>query len=69
LRQYATSWKVTGLIPNVIGFFNWPNPSSRIMAFGLTQPLTEINIRNLPGDKGQLAHEADNITAISELFV
>jgi hypothetical protein len=37
LRQYATSRKVTGLIPDeVIGFFNWPNHSSLIMALGST---------------------------------
>jgi hypothetical protein len=45
----------------VIGFFNWPNPSSRTMAQGLTQPLTEMSTRNLPGDKGRPAREADLI--------
>jgi hypothetical protein len=35
LRPYATSWKVTGSIPNeVAGFFNWPDPSSCTMARG-----------------------------------
>jgi hypothetical protein len=29
-------------------FFNLPNPSSRIMALGSTQPLTEMSTRNLP---------------------
>jgi hypothetical protein len=30
-----------GSIPNeVIGIFNWPNPSSHTMALGSTQPLT-----------------------------
>jgi hypothetical protein len=29
--------------------FNWRNPSSRIMALGSTQPLTEMSARNLPG--------------------
>jgi hypothetical protein len=39
-----------GSIPDeVIGFVNWPNPSSRTMALGLTQPLTEMSTRNLPG--------------------
>jgi hypothetical protein len=32
-----------------LDFFNWPNPSSRTMALGLTQPLTEMSTRNLPG--------------------
>jgi hypothetical protein len=31
------------------GFFNWPNPPSRTMALGSTQPLTEMSTRNLPG--------------------
>jgi hypothetical protein len=30
-------------------FFNLLNPSSRTMALGSTQPLTEMSIRNLPG--------------------
>jgi hypothetical protein len=30
-------------------FFNIPNPSSRTMALGSTQPLTEMSNRNLPG--------------------
>jgi hypothetical protein len=37
------------------GFFNWPNPSSRTMALGSTQPLTEMSTRNLPGGKGRPA--------------
>jgi hypothetical protein len=32
------------------------------MAMGLTQPLTEIRTRNLPGGKGRPAREADNLT-------
>jgi hypothetical protein len=51
--SHAASWKVTGLIPDeVIGFFNWPNPSSHAIALRLTQPLTEMSTRNLPGAKG-----------------
>jgi hypothetical protein len=56
------------LIPDeVIGFFNWP--SSRNMALGLTQPLTEISTRKIPGSKGRPAREADNLTAICEPIV
>jgi hypothetical protein len=51
------------------GFFNWPNPSSRTMALGSTQPLTEMSTRNLPGGKGQPVRKADNITAICEPIV
>jgi hypothetical protein len=58
--HYATSRKVAGSIPDeVIGFFNWPNPSSCTMSLGSTQPLTEMSTRNLPGGKGRPAHEAD----------
>jgi hypothetical protein len=56
---------MAGSIPDVVGFFNWPNPSSRIMSLGSSQPLTEMSARNLPGRKGRLAHKAD-LTAICE---
>jgi hypothetical protein len=70
LRQYATSRKVAGSIPDdVIGFFKWPNPCSRTMALASTKPLTEMSIRKLPGGKGQPACKADNLTATCELFV
>jgi hypothetical protein len=70
LRHYATSRKVTGSIPDeVIGFFNWPNPSSRIMALGSTQPPTEMSTRNIPEGKGRPARGTDNLTAICELTV
>jgi hypothetical protein len=36
------------------------------MALGSTQPLTEMNTRNLPGSKGWPARKADNLTAICE---
>jgi hypothetical protein len=50
-------------------FFNLPNPSRRIMALGLTQPLTEMSTRNIPGGKGPPARKADNLTAICEPIV
>jgi hypothetical protein len=66
-NAFLSSRKVGGSIPDeVITFFNWPNPSSRTMALGLTQPLTEMSTRNLPGGKGRLARKADNLTAICE---
>jgi hypothetical protein len=50
LRHFATSREVAGSSPGVVlRFFNWPNSSSRIVALGSTQPLTEISTRNLPG--------------------
>jgi hypothetical protein len=36
------------------------------MALGLTQPLTEMSTRNLPGGKEQPACRADNLAAICE---
>jgi hypothetical protein len=70
-RHCATSWKVAGSIRiEVTGFFNWPKPSNRTMALGLTQPQTEMSTRNVPGVKGGLpAHKADNLTTICEPIV
>jgi hypothetical protein len=57
---HATSRKVAGSISDeVIGFFSWPNSSSRTKSLGSTQPLIQMSTRNLPGDKGRPAHEAD----------
>jgi hypothetical protein len=39
------------------------------MALGSAQRLAEMSTRNLPGDKGQLVHKADNLTAICEPIV
>jgi hypothetical protein len=36
-------------VPDEVDFFNLPNPSSRTMALGSTQPLTKMSTRNLPG--------------------
>jgi hypothetical protein len=46
-----------------------PNPSSRTMTLGSTQPLTEMSNRNIPGGKGRSAHKADNLTAICEPII
>jgi hypothetical protein len=43
---------LVGFILHVVtGFFNLPNPSSRTMALGSTQPLTEMSTRNFHGGK------------------
>jgi hypothetical protein len=39
------------------------------MALGLTQPLTEMSTRNLPGGKGRPARKDDNLIAIFEPIV
>jgi hypothetical protein len=45
-------------VPDELGFFNLPNPSSRTMALGSTQPPTEMSTRNLNGGKKCPAHRA-----------
>jgi hypothetical protein len=68
LRHYAASWKVTGSIPEeVTGFCSWHNSSSRTMALVSTQPPTEMNTRNLPGEEGWPVRKADELTAESRL--
>jgi hypothetical protein len=52
--------------PDEVDFFNLPSPSSRTMALGSTQPLTEMSIRNLPGGEKRPARRADNRAAIYE---
>jgi hypothetical protein len=39
-------------VPDEVDFFNLPDPSSRTMALGSTQPLTEMSTRKCPGGKG-----------------
>jgi hypothetical protein len=50
-------------------FFSLPNPSSRTMALGSTQPLREMSTRNLAGGKKWLAHRANNLATICEMNV
>jgi hypothetical protein len=42
-------------VPDEVDFFNLPNPSSRTLALGSTQPLTEMSTRNLSGGKERTA--------------
>jgi hypothetical protein len=67
-KQFAKIWKVAGSNPDKATefFVNLPNPSSRTMALGSTQPLREMSTRNLPGGKERPARKADNLTAICE---
>jgi hypothetical protein len=53
-------------VPDEVDFFNLPNPSSRTMALGSTQPLTEMSTRDLPEGKKRPACRADNLAAIYE---
>jgi hypothetical protein len=52
-----------------VDFFSLPNPSSRTMALGSTQSLTEMSTRNPPGDKVRPARKADKLTAICQPIV
>jgi hypothetical protein len=69
LRHYATNRKVAGSSPDEVHFFNFPKPSSRTMALGSTQPLTEMSTRNLPGGKGRPARRAYYLTATCQAIV
>jgi hypothetical protein len=55
----------------LLDFFNWPNPSSRTVVLGSTQPLTKMSTRKLPGGggKGRPARKADTLTANCDLIV
>jgi hypothetical protein len=53
-------------VPDEVDFFKLPNPSSRTMALGSIQPLTELGTRNLPGGKMGPVRRADNLAAICE---
>jgi hypothetical protein len=46
--------------------FSWPKPSSRTMALGSTQRLTEMSTRNLPGCNGRPTRKADKFSVICE---
>jgi hypothetical protein len=70
LRHFATSRKVAGSNPDeTIGVFNLPNPSSSTTTLGSTPPLTDMSIKNLPGDEGRPARKAANLTANCEPIV
>jgi hypothetical protein len=47
-------------VSDEVDFFSLPNPSSRTMALGSTQPLTEMSTRNLPGRKKRTERRANN---------
>jgi hypothetical protein len=48
--------KVAGSIPDeLLGFFDWPNPSSSIISLGSTHLLTEMSTKNFPGGRGRPA--------------
>jgi hypothetical protein len=60
---------VNSIPDEVAEFFKLPKLSSRTMALVSTQPLTEMSIRNILGDKERPALKADKLTAIYEPIV
>ena len=65
LMHYATNRQVAGSISDdVIGIFQWHNPSGRTMALGSTQPLTEMSTRCISWVLGRPVRKADNLTTI-----
>jgi hypothetical protein len=63
LRHFVSNGQVAGSIPDgVTGIFHWHNPSSRNLALGLSQPLTEMNTRNNSWGKMRPVRRADNRT-------
>jgi hypothetical protein len=70
VEDYVKRQTVVGSIADeATGIFNWPNSSSRIIALGSTQPLTDMSTRNLPGGTGRPARKADKLTAICEPII
>jgi hypothetical protein len=68
--HYATSRKVEGSRPDeLIGFFHLSNFSSRHMALGPTQPLTEMSTRYFLRGGGEPMLKDGNHTAICESIV
>jgi hypothetical protein len=62
MLQAGRSWVRYPL--RLLDFLSLSHPSSRTMALGSTQHLTEMSTRNLPGGKGWPARKADILTAI-----
>jgi hypothetical protein len=52
-----------------LDYFSLPNPSSRSMDLGITQLLTGMITRNLPGGEGRPVRKVDNFTATSKPIV
>jgi hypothetical protein len=66
-RSFNTVIKRSSVrVSDELDFFNLPNPSSWIMAWGSTQPLREMSTRNLRGGKVRPARKVDKLTAICE---
>jgi hypothetical protein len=51
-------------VQDEVDLFNLPNPSSRTVTLGSTQPLKKVSTRNHPGGKKRPALRADNFAAV-----
>jgi hypothetical protein len=71
LRNYNKCLKVAGSITDGdVRVLNLPNPSSREMTLGLSQPETRMSTGRLSGDNGLCqARKNDSLIAISEQTV
>jgi hypothetical protein len=56
------------VVVEAVIIFHLSDPSNRSMALVVTQPLTQISTRNLPGGKAKPARKAD-VTAICNPIV
>jgi hypothetical protein len=62
--------EVAGSIPDeIFGFRNSPTLSGRTVPLRSTQPLTQMNARNISFGKGRPARKPDILTAICEPIV
>jgi hypothetical protein len=52
-------------VPDEVDFFNLPNPPSRTMALGLTQPLTEMSTRVKSGRRVGLTTLPPSVSRLS----
>ena len=63
LKNCATNWKVlSSILDSVTGIFHWHNPSSHKVALVSTEPLTEMNTRNISWGVRRPVLRADNLT-------
>jgi hypothetical protein len=56
-------------VPDEVDYFDILNLSSRTMALGSNQPVTEMSTRNLPGGEKRPARKVDSLAVICEPIV
>jgi hypothetical protein len=70
VETLCCSRKVSGSSPDEVDFFNGPNPSSRTMSLGSTQPLIEMRVPGmfLGGKGGRRIRLTTLPPSVSQLF-